>query len=77
MPKQIQVGKETIIQEAKKLIEDKKFEELNCRSIAKRVGIGVGTLYHFFNSKDDILASVLLDDWKADLSSINWNKRYL
>ena len=47
MPKQIQVGKETIIQEAKKLIEEKKFEELNCRSIAKRVGIGVGTLYHF------------------------------
>lgn len=77
IPKQIQVGKETIIQEAKKLIEEKKFEELNCRSIAKRVGIGVGTLYHFFSSKDDILASVLLDDWKADLSSINLNNDFL
>ena len=42
MPKIINVTKEEILKKTSLIIDEKRYEDLNCRQIAKEVGIGVG-----------------------------------
>lgn len=73
MPKIILANRESIIKVTNDIIKSENYENLNCRYIANKAGIGLGTIYHFFKSKDEILAYILLDDWKLQLKSINLN----
>lgn len=77
MPKIISANKESIIKVTNDIIKNEDYENLNCRYIANKAGIGLGTIYHFFKSKDEILAFILLDDWKSHLKSINLNCKLL
>ncbi len=66
MPKIIEDAKENILDVAEKIIEDKGFNALTIRDVAKQSGYGVGTIYNYFPSKLSILASLLLEEWRSD-----------
>src|SRR4030042_5003965 len=40
------------------LMDRKGFERLTIADISKRAGVSVGAFYHYFRSKDDILAEI-------------------
>ena len=70
MPKIIEDLKGTLIAEAKKQIEQNGYDAVTIRSIAKGCGVGIGTVYNYFPSKDVLIATHLLEDWKGCIHAI-------
>lgn len=64
MPKIIENLDSRILEEARKQIEVSGYSSMTIRSVAAACGIGVGTVYHYFPSKDALIASFMLEDWK-------------
>lgn len=71
MPKIIENLEDRLITEAKKQVEQQGYGAVTIRSIAKSCGVGVGTIYNYFSSKDALLASYMLSDWKECVLAIN------
>lgn len=71
MPKIIENLESKLIEEAQKQIEQSGYGSLTIRSVAKACGVGVGTVYNYFSSKDDLLATYLLSDWKDCMAVID------
>ena len=70
MPKIIADLRGQLIAEAEKQIEQNGYSAVTIRSIAKGCGVGVGTVYNYFPSKDVLIATHMLEDWKACISTI-------
>ena len=70
MPKIVENVRQRILLEAKKQLEETGYGNMTIRSIALGCGIGVGTIYNYFSSKDVIVASFILDDWLKCLDLI-------
>lgn len=70
MPKIIANLESRLIAEARKQIEDAGYGAMTIRSVAKGCGVGVGTVYNYFPSKEALLATYLLEDWKGCISVI-------
>lgn len=70
MPKKIENAKALLLQEAKKLLEREGYEKLTMRSVARVCGLGVGTAYNYFSSKDELIASFMLEDWQVCLAEM-------
>lgn len=71
MPKIIVNLESRLIEEAKKQIEESGYGAMTIRSVAKACGVGVGTVYNYFLSKDDLLATYMLSDWNECITVIN------
>ena len=71
MPKIIENLESKLIEEAHKQVEQLGYGGVTIRSVAKACGVGVGTVYNYFPSKDDLLATYLLGDWKNCMAAIN------
>lgn len=71
MPKIIENLENKLIAEACRQIEEVGYGAVTIRSIAKACGVGVGTVYNYFPSKDDLLAHYLLADWTECITAIN------
>ena len=67
MPKIIEDIQKLLLEETKKQIKEKGYSNVTIRSIAKECNIGVGTFYNYYSSKDMIVASFLIEDWKECL----------
>lgn len=63
MPKIIENLREKILEEAKRQVEAQGYGATTIRSIAAACGVGVGTVYNYFDSKDVLIASFMVDDW--------------
>ena len=70
MPKIIENLKGRLLDEAKRQIMQDGYESVTIRSIAKGCGVGVGTVYNYFPSKEALIATHLLEDWQCCLKSI-------
>lgn len=71
MPKIIHNPQSLLIDEAKKQIEENGYGAVTIRSIAKGCGVGVGTVYNYFPSKEALIATHLLEDWKSCIAAID------
>lgn len=60
MPKIIENLKDRLLQEAQRQMDQCGYGALTIRGIAKGCGVGVGTVYNYFPSKDALLATYLL-----------------
>ena len=70
MPKIIENLEHKLIAEARHQIETSGYGALTIRDLAKACGVGVGTVYNYFSSKEELVASHLLEDWKQCITAI-------
>ena len=70
MPKIIKNIRKQLLAEAKKQIAQCGYSDTTIRSVASACGIGVGTVYNYFPSKEMLVATSVYEDWKNYLSYI-------
>lgn len=63
MPKIIENVREQLLNEARKQIAENGYANTTIRSVAKACGLGVGTVYNYFPSKDMLIASFMAEEW--------------
>ena len=71
MPRIIENLREQLLKEAKLQIEERGYAETTVRSVAKAVGVGVGTVYNYFESKEMLVASFVFESWKKYLKRMS------
>ena len=71
MPKIIPGLRERFISEAEQQLIAGGYSTLTIRSVAKACHVAVGTVYNYFSSKEEFVASVLLVKWQQVLQSMN------
>ena len=71
MPKIIENVREQLLEEAKRQVAENGYGKTTIRSVARACGIGVGTVYNYFDSKDMLIASFMAQDWKQFLQCID------
>ena len=76
MPKIIENLESRLLEEAKKQIEEAGYGAMTIRSVARECGVGVGTVYNYFSSKEELVATHLLADWSLCVTIINAVSRY-
>lgn len=64
MPKVIENVREQLLEEVRRQIVERGYAETTVRSVAGACGLGVGTVYNYFKSKDMLIATVVAEDWK-------------
>ena len=70
MPKIIKNLESKLIAEAQKQILAQGYGAVTIRSVANACGVGVGTVYNYFSSKEELIAIHLLEDWKLCIAAI-------
>ena len=69
MPKIIDNARELILAEARRLALSDSYEGLTMRAVASACGMSVGTVYNYFDSKETLTASFMLEDWERIASA--------
>ena len=62
--------RDRIITESRKIFAQKGFDSTSMTEIAKSVGIEKGSLYYFFENKEDLFAAVVADIWVGLLEGV-------
>lgn len=75
MPKRIQDVRGSAIRETRKEMREHGMLSVTMRSVAAACGIGLGTLYNYFSSKDMLVASAMLEDWQGCLKAVEQKAR--
>lgn len=70
MPKIIENVRQKLILEAKRQIEENGYAKTTIRSVAGACNVGVGTVYNYFDSKDMLIATFMLEDWLECLAEM-------
>ena len=70
MPKIIENLQEKLVCEARRQVQEQGYAALTIRSVATTCGVGVGTVYNYFASKDALVAAFMLTDWQKAMSVI-------
>ena len=64
MPKVIEGLEEKILACARQLLLEQGMGALTIRAVAKQCGVAVGTVYRYYEDKAQLIAHVMLEDWK-------------
>lgn len=70
MPKIIENLAQRLAEEARRQVLEQGYDAMNIRSVAKNCGVGTGTVYNYYPSKDALIAGFLLEDWMNCLARI-------
>lgn len=70
MPKIIENLPHRLMEEARRQIRQDGYGALTIRSVAKACGVGVGTVYNYYPSKDALVAAFMLEDWQQCMAEI-------
>ena len=70
MPKIIEDLRGRLVEEARRQAKTAGYSAVTIRSVAAACGVGVGTVYNYFASKDALLAAFLLADWQACIAAM-------
>lgn len=73
MPKIIGNIRAKLLEETRRQIKECGYKETTVRSVASALSIGLGTLYNYFESKDMLVASFMLEDWNGIVEKIRKN----
>lgn len=57
----------TLLEFAREIVNEQGPDALNIRALAKRAGVAIGTVYNYFESKDDILIAITEEYWRKAL----------
>jgi len=76
MPKVIENLKEKILAEANRQMQEAGYGAMTIQSIAKACGVGVGTVYNYFASKDEIVIACVAADWMECMDIIRAVAKY-
>lgn len=76
MPKVIENLKEKILAEADRQLLEVGYEAMTIQSIAKSCGVGVGTVYNYFPSKDEIVIACVATSWMKCMDTIRAVAKY-
>ena len=76
MPKVIENLKEKILAEADRQMQEVGYSAMTIQSIAKACGVGVGTVYNYFSSKDEIVISSVAAAWMKCMDTIRAVAKY-
>lgn len=60
--------RERIVRSALKLLEDSDYDSIQVRDVSVSAGVALGTVYHYFSSKEHLYAAVMLE-WAASFRS--------
>ncbi|MBQ2854835.1 MAG: TetR/AcrR family transcriptional regulator [Oscillospiraceae bacterium] len=71
MPKIIEDLPRRLMEEARRQVQESGYSALTIRSVAKGCGVGIGTVYNYYASRDALVASFLLKDWNRCLDEIH------
>lgn len=63
MPKIIENVRQQLLDEVGKQISERGYANVTIRSIASSLGLGTGTVYNYFKSKDMLVASYVAENW--------------
>lgn len=70
MPKIIENLPQRLMEEARRQIQKSGYAAMTIRSVAKGCGVGVGTVYNYYESKDALTAAFMLEDWRECIRRI-------
>lgn len=70
MPKIIENLEQRLMEEARRQIRESGYGTMTIRSVASSCGVGVGTVYNYYPSKEALAAAFILEDWKACYAEI-------
>lgn len=71
MPKKINALREKLLTCARDILIRKGYSELTIRAIANECGVVPGTIYNYFPSKEKLVESVMMEDWKAQRARLD------
>lgn len=71
MSHKINEARDNLLAEAKKLLIENGYNQFNIRTLVKNCNISIGTFYNNFNSKEDLVITILNNDWKEILNTID------
>ena len=76
MPKIIKNLERKLLEEARRQIEASGYSAVTIRSVAAACGVGVGPVYNYYASKDELLAAYMLEDWNVCVTAITAVSNY-
>ena len=71
MPKIIENVREQLLAEAKRQVAEHGYASTTIRSVASKCGLGIGTVYNYFKSKEMLIATFVFEDWKEHLDEMS------
>lgn len=71
MPKAIAGAHDAILEAARRLLVSEGYQGLGMRAIAAECGMALGTLYHYYRAKDEIVYALMEADWKFTLAEMD------
>ena len=75
MPKNLCNVKEDILLITRQLLKEVGYSDLSIRKIAAQCGVATGTVYNYYNSKNEIIVEILLNEWNLMLKRIDQNAK--
>lgn len=75
MPKVLSNVREDILKVTRDTLVKSGYSKISMREIAEKCGIGTGTLYNYFKSKQEIIAYILISDWDIMIRKISQSNK--